>query len=74
MKSTIRAIRSSEKIKQNEFKWTFLFFNLFFSSKMVTFLLVANMSLWIIYTLIKGRAEFRPTHLDVYGGWAWTVI
>lgn len=42
--------------------------------EMVTFLLVANMSLWIIYTLIKGRAQFRPTHLDIYGGWAWTVI
>lgn len=31
--------------------------------EMVTFLLVANMSLWFIYTLIKSRASFRPTHL-----------
>lgn len=42
--------------------------------EMVTFLLVANMSLWIIYTLIKGRAEFRPTHIKIFGGWAWTII
>lgn len=42
--------------------------------EMVTFLLVANMSLWFIYTLIKSRAGFRPTHLDFYGVWAWTVI
>lgn len=41
---------------------------------MVTFLLVANMSLWIINTLIKSRASFRPTHLKFYGIWAWTVI
>lgn len=42
--------------------------------EMVTFLLVANMSLWFIYTLIKSRAGFRPTHLGFYGIWAWTVI
>lgn len=42
--------------------------------EMVTFLLVANMSLWFIYTLIKSRAGFRPTHLGFYGTWAWTVI
>lgn len=40
----------------------------------VTFLLVANMSMWFINTMIKGRAGFRPTHLNVYGVWAWTVI
>lgn len=42
--------------------------------EIVTFLLVANMSMWFINTLIKGRAGFRPTHLDLYGEWAWTVI
>lgn len=42
--------------------------------EMVTFLLVANMSLWFINTLIKSRASFRPTHLGFYGIWAWTVI
>lgn len=42
--------------------------------EIVTFLLVANMSMWFINTLIKGRAGFRPTHLNLYGIWAWTVI
>lgn len=42
--------------------------------EMVTFLLVANMSLWFIYTLIKSRAGFRPSHLGFYGIWAWTVM
>lgn len=37
--------------------------------EMVTFLIVANMSLWFIYTLIKSRAGFRPTHLGFYGVW-----
>lgn len=40
----------------------------------VTFLLVANMCLWIINTLIKGRAAFRPEHMTVFGIWAWTII
>ena len=40
----------------------------------VTFLLVANMSMWIVNTLEKSRAEFRPTHLQFYGVWAWTII
>lgn len=31
--------------------------------QIVTFLLVANMSMWFINTLIKGRASFRPTHV-----------
>lgn len=42
--------------------------------EMVTFLLVANMSMWFINTLIKGRAGFRPSHLSFFGVWAWTVI
>lgn len=42
--------------------------------EIVTFLLVANMSMWFINTMIKGRAGFRPTHLNLYGIWAWTVI
>lgn len=42
--------------------------------EIVTFLLVANMSMWFINTLIKGRAGFRPSHLSLYGEWAWTVI
>lgn len=42
--------------------------------EIVTFLLVANMSMWFINTLIKGRAGFRPTHLEFFGKWAWTII
>lgn len=42
--------------------------------QIVTFLLVANMSMWFINTMIKGHAAFRPSHLDFYGLWAWTVI
>lgn len=40
----------------------------------VTFLLIANICLWIINTLIKGRAGFRPLHMDVFGAWAWTIM
>lgn len=40
----------------------------------VTFLLVANMSMWFINCLIKGHASFRPTHLTFFGTWAWTII
>lgn len=40
----------------------------------VTFLLVANISMWFINTLIKGHASYRPTHLIFYGRWAWTII
>lgn len=42
--------------------------------EIVTFLLVANMAMWFINCLIKGRAGFRPTHLHFFGVWAWTVI
>lgn len=40
----------------------------------VTFLIIANMSMWTINALLKNRAEFRPTHLTFYGEWAWTII
>ncbi|KAJ6638666.1 Proton channel OtopLc [Pseudolycoriella hygida] len=42
--------------------------------EIVTFLLISNTAMWFINTLIKGRAGFRPTHLHLYGIWAWTVI
>lgn len=42
--------------------------------QIVTFLIVANMTLWLLNTLQKNRAEFRPTHLEFYGVWAWTII
>ncbi|GLG95585.1 Proton channel OtopLc [Gryllus bimaculatus] len=42
--------------------------------QIVTFLLVANMSMWSINTLEKGHASFRPSHLVFFGEWAWTII
>ncbi|XP_062541156.1 proton channel OtopLc-like isoform X2 [Armigeres subalbatus] len=40
----------------------------------ITFLLITNMSFWIINTLIKTNASFRPTLMNFYGVWAWTII
>lgn len=42
--------------------------------EIITFLLVANMAIWFINTLIKNRASFRPTHLEFFGEWSWTII
>uniref|UniRef100_V5G3P9 Otopetrin-2 n=1 Tax=Anoplophora glabripennis TaxID=217634 RepID=V5G3P9_ANOGL len=42
--------------------------------ELITFLIVANMAMWTINTLEKNRAEFRPTHLQFFGEWAWTII
>lgn len=42
--------------------------------ELITFLIVANMAMWAINTLEKNRAEFRPSHLDFFGDWAWTII
>ncbi|XP_056638621.1 proton channel OtopLc-like isoform X1 [Diorhabda sublineata] len=42
--------------------------------EIITFLIVANMAMWAINTLEKNRAEFRPSHLDFFGDWAWTII
>nr|CAI5866622.1 unnamed protein product [Callosobruchus analis] len=42
--------------------------------EIITFLIVANMAMWIINILEKNRAEFRPTHLHFFGDWAWTII
>jgi hypothetical protein len=42
--------------------------------QLVTFLLVANLAMWMINALEKNRAEFHPTHLQFYGVWAWTII
>ncbi|XP_017482492.1 PREDICTED: uncharacterized protein LOC108371439 [Rhagoletis zephyria] len=42
--------------------------------EIVTFLLVANIAIWFINTLIKGRAVFRETNLVFFGVWGWTII
>lgn len=42
--------------------------------QIITFLLVSNMAMWIISTLAKNQAGFRPTHMRFFGLWAWTII
>ncbi|XP_037934879.1 proton channel OtopLc isoform X2 [Teleopsis dalmanni] len=42
--------------------------------EIITFLLVANIAIWFINTLIKGRAAFRETNLIFFGVWGWTII
>ncbi|XP_055586020.1 proton channel OtopLc-like isoform X2 [Uranotaenia lowii] len=42
--------------------------------EVITFLLVANMSIWFVNTLIKTNASFRPSLMSFYGVWAWTII
>ncbi|XP_030246454.1 proton channel OtopLc, partial [Drosophila navojoa] len=42
--------------------------------EIITFLLVANIAIWFVNTLIKGRAVFRQTHLEFFGIWGWTII
>lgn len=42
--------------------------------EIITFLIIANMAMWTINSLMKNRAEFRPTHLAFFGSWGWTII
>ncbi|KAJ1522706.1 hypothetical protein ONE63_001867 [Megalurothrips usitatus] len=42
--------------------------------QMVTFLLVANMAMWIVNTMEKSRARSRPRLIQFYGPWPWTLI
>ena len=42
--------------------------------QIVTFLIIANMAMWMINTLEKGHAVFRPGHLKFFGLWTWAVI
>lgn len=42
--------------------------------EIITFLLIANIAIWFMNTLIKGRAVFRATHMQLYGIWTWTII
>ncbi|CAD7090748.1 unnamed protein product [Hermetia illucens] len=42
--------------------------------ELVTFLLIANMSIWFINALVKGHASYRTSHNDFFGTWAWTII
>lgn len=42
--------------------------------EIITFLLIANIAIWFMNTLIKGRAVFRATHMQLFGIWTWTII
>ncbi|KAK5643767.1 hypothetical protein RI129_007612 [Pyrocoelia pectoralis] len=42
--------------------------------ELVTFLIIANMAMWTISAMEKNRAEFRPTLLQFFGNWPWTII
>ncbi|KAM7348124.1 otopetrin-like b isoform 3-T3 [Cochliomyia hominivorax] len=42
--------------------------------EIITFLLIANIAIWFVNTLIKGRAVFRQSHMEFFGVWAWTII
>ncbi|KAI8116697.1 hypothetical protein FF38_05371 [Lucilia cuprina] len=42
--------------------------------EIITFLLIANIAIWFVNTLIKGRAVFRQSHMEFFGIWAWTII
>lgn len=42
--------------------------------QVITFLLIGNLTLWIIYTFEKQKVEASPVQLGFYGFMAWTVI
>ncbi|XP_058063540.1 proton channel OtopLc-like [Anopheles bellator] len=40
----------------------------------VTFLLVANLAAWLVNSLVKSNASFRPLVMHFYGAGAWAII
>lgn len=42
--------------------------------QLVTFLIICNICMWFIDALIKEHASFRPSHLEFFGKWGWTII
>lgn len=42
--------------------------------QLVTFLLIANLAMWVVNRLKNNRAEFHPLQTEFYGVWAWTII
>ncbi|CAG9762035.1 unnamed protein product [Ceutorhynchus assimilis] len=42
--------------------------------ELIIFLMISNLAMWSINTLEKNKAEFRPTHLNFFGDWGWTII
>lgn len=65
VKARSKSVRSKKKKKLN-LREILMFLPCFRPGRqIVTFLLVANISMWFINTLIKGHASFRPSHLEV---------
>ncbi|XP_021925161.1 uncharacterized protein LOC110832451 [Zootermopsis nevadensis] len=42
--------------------------------QLITFLLIANLAMWVVNRLKNNRAEFHPLQAEFYGVWAWTII
>uniref|UniRef100_A0A182PKX4 Otopetrin n=1 Tax=Anopheles epiroticus TaxID=199890 RepID=A0A182PKX4_9DIPT len=42
--------------------------------QIVTFLLVANLAAWMVNSLVKSNASFRPLVMGFYGAGAWAII
>lgn len=42
--------------------------------QLVTFLLIANLAMWVVNRLKSSQAEFHPLHTQFYGVWAWNII
>uniref|UniRef100_A0A2Y9D3H4 Otopetrin n=1 Tax=Anopheles quadriannulatus TaxID=34691 RepID=A0A2Y9D3H4_ANOQN len=42
--------------------------------ELVTFLLVANLAAWLVNSLVKSNASFRPLVMGFYGAGAWAII
>lgn len=42
--------------------------------QLITFLMIANFTLWIIYTFEMQKVEASPVQLRVYGFTAWALI
>uniref|UniRef100_A0A6E8W6T5 Otopetrin n=1 Tax=Anopheles coluzzii TaxID=1518534 RepID=A0A6E8W6T5_ANOCL len=42
--------------------------------EIVTFLLVANLAAWMVNSLVKSNATFRPLVMGFYGAGAWAII
>ncbi|XP_022244599.1 otopetrin-1-like [Limulus polyphemus] len=42
--------------------------------QVITFLIINNLTLWIIYTLQMQKMEASPIELNFFGMWGWTLI
>lgn len=42
--------------------------------QLITFLLITNLTLWIVYTFVMQKLEASPIQLKVFGFTTWTLI